>query len=205
MPMRAHLVYSTTQSLLNNAMRFVNFSCKCLSLFWPPVRQFYVWIELVSGNQIDTMAPHECHVNCRRFRGYGEPLTPDELGEFRRLRIELTPDDFQAYTSPYIRRLLFAYLSGKPMDDCLIFFNASTLDDAQFKRLIFTDCFNRKNVGTFRRRCAYEEKKYMCLHPDHYEFKWWNFKWWNFQSENQPKLNMYIESEVPIKIWRTDW
>lgn len=117
------------------------------------------------------MAPHECHVNCRRFRGYGELLTPDELAEFRRLRIELTPDDFQAYTSSYIRRLLFAYLSHKPMDDCLIVFNSSTLDNAQFQRLIFTACFNRKNVGTFRRLCAYEEKKHLCIHPDHYEFK----------------------------------
>ena len=117
------------------------------------------------------MGVHQCHVNCRRFRGYGEPLTPEELAEFRRLRIELTPDDFQAYTSSYTRRLLFAYLSNRPMDDCLIFFNPNLMNTLAFQQLIFANCFNQKNVGTCRKLCAYEEKQYLCLHPDHYEFK----------------------------------
>lgn len=117
------------------------------------------------------MGVHQCHVNCRRFKGYDEPLSPEELADFERLRIELTPQDFQAYTSPYIRRLLFAYLSNKPVDDCLIFCNPKEMDSMAFQHLIFTNCFGRKNVGLFKRLCAYEEKKFLCLHPDHYEFK----------------------------------
>ena len=110
---------------------------------------------------------HRCNPNCSNTSDYNEPIKSRELYNYSRLGIGLSVNKFQEYTNSFTREGLAMYHDNHAFDNCIVFFKSDYYGD--FERLIFTNCFAKKDIDGFNKLCAHSNTDYVCCNPNHYE------------------------------------